>query len=63
MDMVSHQAKSVNPVQEPLARFLENLVKAIPVLVVGKYILTCIAAKDNVVNCPRRMYAWFSRHG
>jgi hypothetical protein len=45
-----------------LARFLEDLVEAIPVLIVGENFLSRVAAKDYMVDCSRCMYAWFSCH-
>jgi len=62
MAMVAHETKGVYPVAVSLARFLENFVKTIPILIVGEYFLTGIPSKDNVVNCSRSMYARFSCH-
>jgi len=61
--MVRHQTKSEYSVPESLARFLEYLIEAIPVLVVGKNILTGITAKDYVINRPRRVNTRFACHG
>lgn len=63
MNMVTHETESVKPVAVSLTRFLEDLVKAIPVLVVGENVLLGIASHDNVVNCCGSMYTWFSCHG
>ena len=63
VDMVSHKAKSVYPATEPFNGILEDQVKAIPVLVGKEYLVTGIAAKDNVVYGRRKMYAGFARHG
>jgi hypothetical protein len=49
MNMVGHQAKGMNTGQKSLTRFLEDLVKAIAVLVIREDVLTGIAAKDHVV--------------
>ncbi len=61
--MVVHKAKGVYPVFESLKGLLEDLIKTISVLVVRENVLTGIASKDYVIDCPWGMYAWFSRHG
>jgi hypothetical protein len=62
MDMVAHETKGVYPVAVSLARFLENFVKTISVIIVSEYFLTGITSKDYVVNCRRSVYARFSCH-
>jgi hypothetical protein len=44
--MGCHQTKGVNSMSKSLARFLEDLVEAIPVLIVGENFLSRVAAKD-----------------
>jgi hypothetical protein len=63
VDVIGHKGKSEYAMPEPFARFLENLVEAIPVLVVRENVLTGIAALDDVVNRSGAVYAGFSRHG
>jgi hypothetical protein len=62
VDMVAHKAKGVYPLFESLAGLMDDLIKTIPVLVVRENVLTGVASKDYVIDCPRGMYAWFSRH-
>jgi len=44
MNMVTHETESVYPVAVSLARLLKDIVKTIPILVVGENFLTGIAS-------------------
>ena len=53
MDMVSHEAKSVNPIAKPVDPFLKQEVETIAVSVGQKYLLPAVAPEDNVIKSTR----------
>ncbi len=55
MDMVRHQAKRMNTKLVALNSFLENEIKATPVFIGKKYLLTCVASKYHVIERARVM--------
>jgi hypothetical protein len=62
MDMVSHEAKSVNPIAKPVGPFLKQEVETTAVSVGQKYVLPAVASEDNVIKSTRLMDAWFPCH-
>ena len=63
MDMVCHTAKGMDPATELFRYFLHKHEIAATISIINKYRLTCVAAKDDVIECTGEMYAWFACHG
>jgi hypothetical protein len=63
VDVVSHEAKGVNPIAEPVGTFLKQEVKSIAVSVGQKYVLPTVTSKNNVIKSTWKMDAWFTCHG
>ena len=62
MYVVGHQAKSVNTMSVFFHAFLEKKIKARPVGLGEKNVLSAVSPQDNVVNCAGIVNAWFSSH-
>jgi hypothetical protein len=62
MDMIGHQAVTVNSATKSLDRILEIEKKTIPVSIVKKNGLTSIAPENYMINRPRKMDSRFTRH-
>lgn len=62
MNMIDHQAKSMDSIFIPFQPLLQKKVKANTIDIRTKDILTTIATKHDVVKCARKMYAWFTSH-
>lgn len=61
--MIAHEAEGVDTMPEPLRSFLEQEVEASPVPVIEKDGLPCVAAKDDMIECPWEVDSWFTGHG
>jgi len=62
MDMVGHQAKSVDPAAEFFHDVLEKMVETEPVEVVEENRLSGVTTEDNMVDCTGKMDARFTCH-
>ena len=63
MDMVCHAAKGMDAATELYSHFLHEQVIATTVSIIKEYWITCVAAKDDVIDCAGEVYAWFTCHG
>ena len=62
MDMVGHEAERVYAMAESLNPFLQEKVKAVPVLITEKDVLFAIATENDMVNSAGIMDAGFASH-
>jgi len=63
VDVVGHQAESVDAATELLDDSLQKEIKPVPVAILKEDILLCVAAQDDVVECAGEVYALFAGHG
>lgn len=62
MDMVGHQAKSVDAATEFFHDVLEKMVETEPVAVIEKNRLSGVSTEDNMVDSAGKMDARFTCH-
>jgi hypothetical protein len=62
MDMVGHQAKSVDAAAELFHDVLEEMVETEPVEVIEENRLSGVTTEDNMVDCTGKMDARFTCH-
>jgi hypothetical protein len=63
VDVVRHAAKAVNAAIELLDGILQNQIKPVPVTVFKEDRISCVAAKNDMVDSAGIVDAWFSWHG
>ena len=62
MDMVGHQAKSVDAALELFHDVLEKMVETEPLAAVEENRLSGVSTEDNMVDCAGKMDARFTCH-
>jgi hypothetical protein len=62
MDVVGHQAESMDAATEFLDDSLQKEIKPVPVAILEEDVLLGVAAQDYVVECAGEVYALFASH-
>lgn len=62
VNVVRHEAKSMDAIPKSYGALLEKLQKVVPVRVLKKKRVTSIAANNDMIKRTRKMNTWFTRH-
>ena len=60
MYVVCHAAEGMNTATKLNGHFLHEKAKTATIRIINEYRLTCVAAKNDVIECSGKMYACFT---